>query len=293
MAMTDQSRTVVAVFHSIGEANRAVQRLLDAGVTRDDISLVANKSTADEHLTEGVEDPSQNIGTGAGVGAAIGGTSGLLLALAGLALPGVGPVLAAGPLVAALGGAGLGAAVGGMVGALVNLGIPEDEAHHYAEGVRRGDVLVTVKTDHVSADRLAEILDNHGSVSLDQRVSNWRERGYERFNPDATPYTSDELKHERQHYQPDVSPAPLRASDHIAGGRVRAGYDAREPGHETHEEARDYTSEIAQSTSDSASRFSDRAGDVAHEMGRGLREAGQEIKNAVSGGRKTRVYPRS
>jgi hypothetical protein len=131
------SPTIVAFFERPGEAGRAVRALEESGVRSGAVSLVAN---GDEVASRAPE--------GAGIGAAIGavlGTGASLIAAAGLLpIPGIGPVLAAGPLAAALAGAGVGAAAGGVVGGLVAQGVPEDDATRYAEGVRRGGALITV-----------------------------------------------------------------------------------------------------------------------------------------------------
>jgi hypothetical protein len=109
----------------------------------------------------------------------------------------IGPVLAAGPIAAALTGAGIGAAAGGLIGALTESGVPEEDARYYAEGVRRGDVLVTVKTDDVHAERAAEILDHDGAVDIDQRVTGWRSRGWTGYDETAQPYDEEQLRRER------------------------------------------------------------------------------------------------
>jgi len=122
----------------------------------------------------------------------VGGVLGLLVGIGALAIPGIGPVIAAGPLVAALGtaaaGAGIGAAAGGLLGALVGAGIPEEEAHLYAEGVRRGGSLVTVSTDESMASTAYSVLRRHNAVDVDERGQMYREQGWERFDPDAGPY---------------------------------------------------------------------------------------------------------
>lgn len=205
MASTSSAtKTVVGVFHDFREANNALQELVNNGVNRDEISLVANEHVSDQ-MKEAGYDPTVNIGQGAGIGAAIGGTGGLLLSLAGLTIPGIGPILAAGPIVAALGGAGIGATVGSIIGALTNLGIPEEEAGHYAEGVRRGDVLLTVRTDDVSLERIQSILDSHGAVDIDNRVSSWRNAGYSGFNQNSQPFSADEYRRERDAFRSDYS----------------------------------------------------------------------------------------
>jgi len=137
----------------------------------------------------------------AGIGAAIGGVGGLLLSAVGaITLPVIGPILAAGPIAAALTGAGIGAAAGGLIGALTEHGVPEEHARFYAEGVRRGDVLVTVKVPAGREDEVSDVLDDHRAVDVDDRVANWRERGWSGYSDEAKPYTEDELRTERSYY---------------------------------------------------------------------------------------------
>jgi uncharacterized membrane protein len=117
------------------------------------------------------------------LGAAAGGIGGLLLGLTPIVIPGIGPALAAGPLAATLMGAGLGAAAGGLMGALTDLGVPEEEAGYYAEGVRRGGVLVMVEAEEAMADRVVSILSHHHPIDLAERVEQWRQSGWTRFDP--------------------------------------------------------------------------------------------------------------
>jgi hypothetical protein len=125
--------------------------------------------------------------TGAATGMAVGGLAGLLLATAALAIPGVGPVLVAGPALTLLGGTTLGIVAGGLIGGLTRRGIPEDDAHFYAEGLRRGATLVTVnaKSDEL-ATRAADILKRHGAVDLDELSAKWKKQGWNgRFDEKA------------------------------------------------------------------------------------------------------------
>lgn len=183
------AKTITALFENYTEANKAVQDLVSQGFDRDDIGLMAHESLA-ERETNGQYDETSGAATGAGVGAAIGGVGGLILGLSALAIPGVGPVLAAGPLLAALAGAGIGAAAGGLIGALTDLGVPEEEAHYYAEGVRRGGVLVTVQTTDALAQQAVSILSRHHPMDLDRHVGEWRKSGWNRFDASSTPYLS-------------------------------------------------------------------------------------------------------
>jgi uncharacterized membrane protein len=195
-----ENKTIVGVFNSVTDAQEAVRELESEGISRGDISIVAHKSAAGYDTLDKTGKASDVVAD-AGIGAAIGGVGGLLLAAAGaVTVPVIGPILAAGPIAAALTGAGIGAAAGGLVGALTESGIPEEHAKYYAEGVRRGDVLVTVKTSNTRADRVADILDRHNAVDVDDRVSNWRQRGWQGYREDAAPLPEDEFRREREYY---------------------------------------------------------------------------------------------
>src|SRR3954469_14144076 len=148
------TRTIARMFDSYAAASAAVRDLESAGFSRDDVSLVANNAQGQYGSTStspardvdrgGADDrPEGGAGTGAGIGAALVGGAGLLAGIGALAIPGLGPIVAAGWLVATLAGAGIGAASGGLVGSLTGAGVSRDEAHVYAEGVKRGGSLVT------------------------------------------------------------------------------------------------------------------------------------------------------
>ena len=174
------AKTVVGLMDNYSEAQAAVRDLAAAGFSREHIGLVAHERHASD-LGVNAKDGSAASGAlaGAGTGAALGGIAGLLLALAPLAIPGIGPIIAAGPIAAALAGAGLGAATGGLIGGLTKLGIPDEHAHTYAEGVRRGGTLVTA-TAHteMQAARGVEILQRHGAVDIEERAASWRQEGW-------------------------------------------------------------------------------------------------------------------
>ncbi len=199
--------TVVGFFDNLPEAQAAVQDLVSQGIPRDDISLTANNARgeyADSATDAGTGDRGNHAGSGAaagaGIGAVLGGIGGLLVGLGALAIPGIGPIVAAGPLAAALAGAGIGAAAGGLVGALTGMGIPEEDAHTYAEGVRRGGSLVTVHADENRYGAIADILNRHGAVDVDQRAAEWRNRGWSGFSHENQPLTTEELDQERSYY---------------------------------------------------------------------------------------------
>jgi hypothetical protein len=184
------TRAITALFDDYDDAARAVDKLEAEGIPHGDISIVANNE-GDRHAArlpgdravprrdpEEESDAADGAGTGATLGTVLGGGAGLLAGLGLLAIPGVGPVVAAGWLVATVTGAGVGAATGGLLGGLTGAGLSEHEAETYAEGVRRGGTLVTVRADEAQADRVLSILDQHGSIDLDERAQDWRSQGW-------------------------------------------------------------------------------------------------------------------
>jgi hypothetical protein len=195
-----KTTVVVGLFNTPQEAESAIRDLQNAGIARDDISLVSrNRSGSYSGTSTGstdVDTGKATVGEHVAGGAVFGGLGGLLLGLAGLAIPGIGPVVAAGPLAAALTtagiGAGVGAATGGIIGAIRNAGVPEEHAHLYAEGIRRGGTLVTVHTDHSGANSIEDILNSHGAVDVDERSREYRSSGWSRFDESAGPYDVDD-----------------------------------------------------------------------------------------------------
>jgi len=195
------AKTVVGLFDTSAEAQSVVQELIDSGFQPTDISLVANDAKGEygNYREVGADGSATAEGAGAGAvgGGVLGGVLGLLVGVGALAIPGIGPVLAAGPLAAALGaagastlvGAGIGAAAGGIIGALVGAGIPEQDAGFYAEGVRRGGTLVLVKASDDLAQRAYDSMRHYGAVDVDERSGNWRESGWNSFDPSADVYT--------------------------------------------------------------------------------------------------------
>ncbi len=180
--------TVTALFDRYEDASAAVAKLEAGGVPHGDISLVGNNE-GDRHSgllgqgggalgAETGQKAKDGTGAGATLGTVVGGAAGLLAGLGLVAIPGVGPVVAAGWLVATLTGAGVGAAAGGLAGALTGAGISETDAHAYGEGVRRGGTLVTVKAEESRAAMVMDVLEEHGSVDLDQKSAAWTREGW-------------------------------------------------------------------------------------------------------------------
>lgn len=192
------TKTVVGVYESLSVAHQVIHELVNAGFDRNQLSLVANDANnsyagfmSDNGGTRGgASDTGSDVAKGAGIGAALGGLGGLLLGLGALAIPGVGPVIAAGPLAAALTGAGIGAATGGMVGALADLGIPDEEANIYSESVRRGNVLVVAQVTDSRVNEAARIMESGGLVDIDRHAESWRSEGWRHFDATSQPYSA-------------------------------------------------------------------------------------------------------
>jgi hypothetical protein len=148
-------RSTLALVDSEQQARTVVERLTSGGFSQDDISvLFADKSSTREFAHEKETKLPEGATIGAGTGGTLGGIVGLMAGLGSLAIPGLGPFIAAGPVMAALSGGAIGAGIGGIAGALIGLGVPEYEAKRYQGAVKEGGVLISVHTD--SADRAKE-----------------------------------------------------------------------------------------------------------------------------------------
>jgi hypothetical protein len=166
--MSDKNTAVFGIFRTVTAAEVAADRMLEAGFTNDSISVLLpdERSSRDFAHEKGTKAPE---GTTAGVtaGGAIGGTLGLLAGIGALAIPGVGPLIAAGPIMGALAGLGVGGAVGGLIGALVGMGIPEYEAKRYEGRLKEGGVLFSVHCDtSAQISRAKELLKASGAEDI-------------------------------------------------------------------------------------------------------------------------------
>ena len=182
------TRTLTRLFDNHDDAVASVHALEAAGFGHDHVSVVANNADTRYRTGEHADDAGA-AGTGATAGTIFGGGLGLLAGIGSLAIPGVGPVVAAGWLVATLTGAGVGAALGGgaggMVGALTHSGVSEEDAHVYAEGVRRGGSLVTVQADEARIAEAEGILNNRVAVDPVARRAEYTASGWQRFDEKA------------------------------------------------------------------------------------------------------------
>lgn len=194
-------RTISRMYDNYSDAAEVVSQLEQASIPHDRISIVANQDAhgryteasaarssmtgtssapgtptaigdhpldpADRHDT----DSSAGTKRGAVGGAVVGGTAALLAGIGAIAIPGIGPLVAAGWVVATLAGAGAGAATGGLIGALTGAGVSHDEAETYNEGVRRGSTLVIARVEDADAARVESIMDSHSVDWRDRRAS--------------------------------------------------------------------------------------------------------------------------
>ena len=172
--MATATNHVTHLYDTYQHATAAVRDLEAAGVPSADISIIANRG--DEAIEE-----TSGAATGATVGTALGAGAGLLAGLGMLAIPGIGPVVAAGWLASTAVGAVAGLAAGGIVGSLTDLGVSENDAHVYAEGIRRGGTLVSVRTASVPRSTIVAVMSKHDPVDPGKRAEELRRDGWNRF----------------------------------------------------------------------------------------------------------------
>jgi len=159
------TQMVIALFDDLAHAQRAIEILEEDGFARHDISVVT-KHGAEQPARDDIDsDPTvaSVAEEEAKTGGMIGGVGGLIAGLAAFAVPGIGPILAIGPLAAALGGAAMGAVAGGIVGALAEAGVPEDRARHFQQRILHGDVVLTLHTNNEGARRAETALSRTGA----------------------------------------------------------------------------------------------------------------------------------
>jgi hypothetical protein len=253
------SKTVVGSFDSFEHARDVVAALERMGVSHGDVNLVANDAAGrlaagraagdggvtpsgadvgslhDHELAEGTDvagDAASAAGRGAVAGGVIGGAAGLIAGLAGLAVPGIGPLVAAGPIAATLTGAGIGAVTGGLIGGLRQVGVSDADADYYAEALRRGGALVIVRAEDDRATAIADAMRSHGAIDIESRVAAWRSAGWSGFDERAEPWTHERIESERVAYRTGGgSPAAVdRGLDHAD---LRSGTSTGLPVHGT------------------------------------------------------------
>jgi hypothetical protein len=166
--MAGKNTAVFGIYRTSGSVDNAVDSLRAAGFRNTDISVLfpENVGTKDFKITKETKAP-EGTATGAGSGVIIGGTLGWLAGIGALTIPGIGPFIAAGPIVAALAGVGAGGVIGGITGALIGLGMPEYEAARYQGLIKEGGILLSVHADNSDWTRKAkDILQNTGAEDI-------------------------------------------------------------------------------------------------------------------------------
>lgn len=187
-------KTVSRVYDSYAQARAAVDDIERAGVPSSDVSIVANKYVSADY--EDVDDVN-GAATGAGIGGALGGGAGLLAGIGLLAIPGLGPVVAAGWLASTAVGVAAGAATGGIVGALVDAGVDREHADVYSETIRRGGTLVTARVRDEDAAKVDAILSGYKPIDPIVRGAEYRKQGWKTFDPKAPAYRPSQSEIDR------------------------------------------------------------------------------------------------
>jgi uncharacterized membrane protein len=227
------AKHVLGLFDTQEHAHHAVQKLIDEGIDRRAVGLIAANSEGT--LERSRVDHSGDVAsagalTGAASGMLLGGLVGLLIGATTVAAPPVGLVVA-GPLAATLAGAGVGLASGGLLGALIGLGVSEDEAHTYAEGIRRGGVLVTVDAREIDVDRVERLLAQEGAIDIRERRTAYDEEGFGGYASEQPLYDADERAEElKRRGVATIAPPPsdARLNDGISAyeNDFRSHYDS-------------------------------------------------------------------
>jgi hypothetical protein len=187
-------KTVTRVYDSYAQARAAVDALERAGVPSSDVSLVANKHVSADYADV---DEVSDAAKGAGMGGVVGGGAGLLAGLGLLAIPGLGPVVAAGWLASTAVGVAAGATTGGIVGALVDAGEDRVRAGVYSESVRRGGTMVTARVRDEEAGRVEAILESCRPIDPVARGAEYRKTGWTMFDDKAPPYRPNQAEIDR------------------------------------------------------------------------------------------------
>ena len=182
--------THTRLYDTWSDAMAVLDRLRAARIPNDDISVISPESE-DNRVSDGAE----ATAAGSGIGAVLGGGAGALAGVGMLAIPGLGPIVATGWFVSTLAGLAAGAVAGGVAGgivdALTSSGLTAEEAQVYAEAIRRGGTMVTVRVDDSDDAMVARLLDETPPVNLTEREQLYRESGWTGFDPTLDPRADD------------------------------------------------------------------------------------------------------
>lgn len=226
--------TLIGLFDHYDDANRTVRELNEAGIPRSRIAILTNNAAGDHPAPasnplfaqpepESGEDGAVEMGLGIGAGAAMGGLFGVLVKVSSLVIPGIGPVIAAGPWVLIF--STIGAALGGGLEALSDGVIPPEDAALYAEGLRRGGTLVAVQTFETDLERWTALFQANKAIDIETRVAAWRAAGWVGFSADNRPLSSAEIAalkqrdagHEARHRKAIRHYFPLPGKQRLGG----------------------------------------------------------------------------
>ena len=202
--MSMSEATIVALYDRYESASQAVEAIIQAGASREKISLLANNLNGDHPpLTTNpsfareeldTKDQAQpGVVTGAEFGIGFGGILGVLLGTGAIIIPGIGPLIAAGALATIAASAAAGGVVGGGIGLLTDHGISHADSHLYAEGLKRGGTLVTVVADESKLDAIRELFKNHGAIDIEKRGATWAAEGWVTFDPTSGYLSPEEM----------------------------------------------------------------------------------------------------
>ena len=183
--------TITRLYDRYAHAQSVIAELKRQGIQESQMSVIANRGSVS------VDVETSGAATGAAAGSALGGGVGLLTGLGILAIPGVGPVVAAGWLAATLVGVVAGTVSGGIIGALTDIGHSSDDAELYAEGLRRGGTLVTVRADTIQDAVVETVMDRANPVDTETRRSEYRDGGWKGYDATAAPHTRPRPEGER------------------------------------------------------------------------------------------------
>src|SRR6202012_5907751 len=216
--MAGKNTAAFGIYKDRATAEAAVDRLLAGGFSNDDVSvLMSDNSGSKDFATEKNTKAPEGTTTGGGVGGVVGGTLGLLDGIGALAIPGVGPLIAAGPIMAGLAGLGIGGAVGGLVGALVGMGIPEYESKRYEGRVKDGGILVSVHCDtSEEISRAKDVLKQAGGEDI---ASSGEKSVSTHTAATDKNYTADTA--DNRTYKRDVTPGTPVPNEVLLGDRTR------------------------------------------------------------------------
>ena len=235
--MAGKNTAAFGIFKSRAQAEGSIDALLAGGFRNDDISVLApDQETTKQLATEKNTKAPEGAAVGATTGGVIGGTLGLLAGIGMLAIPGVGPFIAAGPIMGALGGLGVGAATGGIVGALVGMGIPEYEAKRYEGRVKDGGTLLSVHCDTSDqVSRAKDLLKSSGAQDISSTSEAAGAKLDDRGEVDARYASEPRVAGEPRvaSFTPDTTaaglPDPAYTTESVAVREVRAGRIAGQP----------------------------------------------------------------